>query len=193
MAASATMTNSGYSVKKVKRILDLVRGRTVDEALGILEFMQSPIAAQVAKVVKSALGQRRERRPQRRPVEYAHRRNVCEHGPEAPSLQGEGEGTRNAGSFEETATLRWSSTRRTTSSVGNKTHPIGFRLGIVKDWQTRWFAAKQKELQIPRQGRHCHSQRRDGGQRRRGHFPGRDRAGHERARRHSSHGAPPAS
>ena len=48
------MTNSGYSVKKVKRILDLVRGRTVDEALGILEFMQSPIAAQVAKVVKSA-------------------------------------------------------------------------------------------------------------------------------------------
>lgn len=54
MAASATMTNTGYSVKKVKRILDLVRGRTVDEALSILEFMQSPIAAKVAKVVKSA-------------------------------------------------------------------------------------------------------------------------------------------
>jgi len=29
--------------------------------------------------------------------------------------------------------------------VGNKTHPIGFRLGIVKDWQTRWFAAKQED------------------------------------------------
>jgi small subunit ribosomal protein S3 len=29
--------------------------------------------------------------------------------------------------------------------VGNKTHPIGFRLGIIKDWQTRWFAAKQKD------------------------------------------------
>ncbi len=29
--------------------------------------------------------------------------------------------------------------------MGNKTHPIGFRLGIVKDWQTRWFAAKQKD------------------------------------------------
>lgn len=28
--------------------------------------------------------------------------------------------------------------------MGNKTHPIGFRLGIIKDWQTRWFAAKQK-------------------------------------------------
>ena len=54
MAASATTTNTGYSVKKVKRILDLVRGRQVDEALNILEFTQSPIAAQVAKLVKSA-------------------------------------------------------------------------------------------------------------------------------------------
>jgi small subunit ribosomal protein S3 len=26
--------------------------------------------------------------------------------------------------------------------VGQKTHPIGFRLGIVKDWQAHWFAAK---------------------------------------------------
>lgn len=29
--------------------------------------------------------------------------------------------------------------------MGNKTHPIGFRLGIVKEWQTRWFAARQKD------------------------------------------------
>ena len=54
VAASATTTNTGYSVKKVKRILDLVRGRTVEEALNILDFTQSPIAAKVAKVVRSA-------------------------------------------------------------------------------------------------------------------------------------------
>ena len=29
--------------------------------------------------------------------------------------------------------------------MGQKTHPIGFRLGIVKDWQTKWFAAKQAD------------------------------------------------
>ena len=28
--------------------------------------------------------------------------------------------------------------------MGQKTHPIGFRLGIVKDWQARWFAGKQE-------------------------------------------------
>lgn len=25
--------------------------------------------------------------------------------------------------------------------MGHKTHPIGFRLGIVKDWQTHWYAS----------------------------------------------------
>ena len=26
--------------------------------------------------------------------------------------------------------------------MGQKTHPVGFRLGIVKPWQSRWFATK---------------------------------------------------
>jgi len=26
--------------------------------------------------------------------------------------------------------------------VGQKTHPLGFRLGIIKTWRSRWFAGK---------------------------------------------------
>ena len=26
--------------------------------------------------------------------------------------------------------------------MGQKTHPIGFRLGIVQPWRSRWFATK---------------------------------------------------
>ena len=29
--------------------------------------------------------------------------------------------------------------------MGHKTHPIGFRLGIVKDWQTHWYAPRGRE------------------------------------------------
>ena len=29
--------------------------------------------------------------------------------------------------------------------MGHKTHPIGFRLGIVKDWQTHWYAPRARE------------------------------------------------
>ena len=29
--------------------------------------------------------------------------------------------------------------------MGQKTHPIGFRLGIIKDWQGKWFAHKPRD------------------------------------------------
>ena len=54
MAATATAKNTGLSVKKVKPILDLIRGKKVEEALGILQFLPSTAATLVAKVVRSA-------------------------------------------------------------------------------------------------------------------------------------------
>ena len=42
------------SPRKVRLIVDAIRGRSVDEALATLRFMPSPTARLVAKVVKSA-------------------------------------------------------------------------------------------------------------------------------------------
>jgi large subunit ribosomal protein L22 len=54
VAVRATTTDTGISVRKVKPVLDLVRGMKVEDALTALRFMPSPVAARVAKVVKSA-------------------------------------------------------------------------------------------------------------------------------------------
>ena len=54
MPISATAKDTGISAQKFKRIIDLVRGQKVEEALQILQFLPSPAAAKVAKVVKSA-------------------------------------------------------------------------------------------------------------------------------------------
>jgi len=54
MPISATAKNTGISVKKLLPIVDMVRGKNVEEALDALEFMPSPAAAKVANVVKSA-------------------------------------------------------------------------------------------------------------------------------------------
>ena len=54
MASTATANNTGISVKKVKPVVDLVRGKMVEEALHILQFMSSPAANEVARVIKSA-------------------------------------------------------------------------------------------------------------------------------------------
>jgi len=42
------------SPRKIRLVLDTVRGKKVDEALSILSFLPTPAARTVAKVVKSA-------------------------------------------------------------------------------------------------------------------------------------------
>ncbi len=54
MAVTASVKNTGISVKKLKPIVDLVRGKRLDEAMEILRFLPSPAAAKVAKVVAAA-------------------------------------------------------------------------------------------------------------------------------------------
>lgn len=54
MPVSATSKNTGISVKKLLPIVDLVRGQNVEAALNMLEFLPSPAADKLARVVKSA-------------------------------------------------------------------------------------------------------------------------------------------
>ena len=54
MEVKAVAKNTGISPFKVRLVVDMVRGKTVDEALVILKFTPSPAARVVAKVVKSA-------------------------------------------------------------------------------------------------------------------------------------------
>ena len=55
MAIKARSKNTGISVKKLKPIVNLVRGMNAAEAIIALRLMTSPAAARVAKTVKSAV------------------------------------------------------------------------------------------------------------------------------------------
>lgn len=54
MEIRAVTKNTGISVRKIRLIVDLVRGKKVEEALTILKFVPTPHARIVSKVVKSA-------------------------------------------------------------------------------------------------------------------------------------------
>ena len=54
MEVRAVAKDTGISASKVRPLVDMVRGKTVDEALTLLRFAPSPNAQVVAKVVKSA-------------------------------------------------------------------------------------------------------------------------------------------
>ncbi len=55
MEVRAVAKDTGISPRKVRLLVDMVRGKKVDEALTILRFAPTPIARVVAKVVKSAV------------------------------------------------------------------------------------------------------------------------------------------
>jgi len=50
----AVVKETGISPRKVRLLVDMVRGKKVDEALTLLRFTPTPTARAVAKVVKSA-------------------------------------------------------------------------------------------------------------------------------------------
>jgi large subunit ribosomal protein L22 len=54
MEVRAVAKNIGISPYKVRFVIDLIRGKKVEEALNILKFTPTPTARAVAKVVKSA-------------------------------------------------------------------------------------------------------------------------------------------
>jgi len=54
MKVKVVAKDIGIPARKVRRVVDLVRGKDVEEALVALNFMPSPAARAVAKVVKSA-------------------------------------------------------------------------------------------------------------------------------------------
>jgi len=54
MEVKAVAKDTGISPRKVRPLVDMVRGKKVDEALTILRFAPTPTARVVAKVVKSA-------------------------------------------------------------------------------------------------------------------------------------------
>jgi len=54
MEVRAVAKDTGISPRKVRPLVDMVRGKTVDEALTMLKFAPTPTARVVAKVVRSA-------------------------------------------------------------------------------------------------------------------------------------------
>jgi len=54
MEVKAVAKDTGVSPRKVRLLVNMVRGKKVDEALTMLRFTSTPTAKVVAKVIKSA-------------------------------------------------------------------------------------------------------------------------------------------
>lgn len=55
MEVKTVIKNTGVSPRKMKAVIDMVRGKGITEALTILQFVPSPHARAVTKLIKSAV------------------------------------------------------------------------------------------------------------------------------------------
>ena len=122
--------------KKMRIILDEVRGKRVDEAMAILRFMPTPHARMVAKAVRSAA---------------ANAENNYNMDPRnlrvTQAFVGDGEKLRRMmpacprpRRHHASPPEQHHDHRGRGRLMGQKVHPHGFRLGYIYDWNSKWFA-----------------------------------------------------
>ena len=132
---SAIQRSARQSPYKMRLVADEIRHKNVNDALAYLAFSKKHAAVQIAKTLRSAVCQRRARGP--RGQHLARRRcAVCEadrgqRRAEAQAVQACRHGTRHADC--EADEPHRDRNRRTSwegSLMGQKTHPVGFRLAF---------------------------------------------------------------
>jgi small subunit ribosomal protein S3 len=129
MVSKASARFARISPRKARMIVDLVRGRHAGEALQILEFTQKAGAPFVKKVLESAVANAKTTKPgvdlDTLFVETAMVDKAPNNGPCYPN------------SKRPFAHHSHSRSKRVT--MGQKVHPVGFRLGVIKTWNSKWF------------------------------------------------------
>ena len=159
------------SPRKARLVVDLIRGKTVAEALAILQYSPQAAARHIEKVLRSAVANA-EHNHQVRNLDDLRVNAVIDGGPSLKRIQpramgraflirhrtsphhggsGRGRGWHRSGAAAAgRGDARASEWRPPTGKdddeervMGQKAHPIGFRLGTTRTWSSRWFATKE--------------------------------------------------
>jgi small subunit ribosomal protein S3 len=126
---------SRISPRKARMIVNLVRGRQAGEALQLLQFTMKAGAPVIAKLIESAVANASTPCSSRRPSSTRPPTSTCAAGVPEPWVV-------RPGSRRASATSPSTSARASKTNMGQKVHPYGFRLGVIKTWNSKWFEDK---------------------------------------------------
>ena len=129
------------SPRKMRRVIDLIRGQHVVEARRILRFSPLGPTHEVEKLLNSAIANA-EQKPgviARQPGGGAR---LGRRGPDAAPLPAARLRPRHAGPQAHLARDARRGDDGRGSLVGHKVNPYGFRLGVIYPWKSNWYAGR---------------------------------------------------
>ena len=175
---------------KMRLVIDQIRGKYVNEALALLAFSKKHAAKQIEKTLKSAVAnaefKAREANESLDPDRLYVKLAIINEGPKLKRFMPAAHGTRNANPQADEP-RRDRGCREGRTLMGQKTNPIGFRLGDHA--RASLEVVRQPRLPGAAQGRRAAAQVSARAPRARGDLRSHDRAQAGEGRRHRAHRA----
>src|SRR5690606_15094118 len=143
--AFAKLNNCPTSPRKMRLVADLVRGERVEKALSILKFNQKEASSKLEKLLLSAIAnwQSKNEEANLEEAELIVKEIRVDGGAMLkrlrPAPQGRAHRIRKRSNHVTIVVGANNNTQSYDRSMGQKTNPIGNRLGIIRGWESNWY------------------------------------------------------
>ena len=140
-SAKATAKTVRVSPRKSRLVIDLIRGKSVGEAISILKFSPNKAAGIIEKVLMSAIANA-ENNFDLDVEDLVVSEAFINEGPTMKRFRPRAKGSASPINKRTSHITVVVSERQEGQSVGQKVHPIGMRVGVIRDWDATWYAEK---------------------------------------------------
>src|SRR5690606_13492192 len=137
---TAVLRMARISPQKARLVADQVRGLPAERAVNLLKFSDKKAAALIKKLVESAIANA-ENNAGADIDELRIAKITVDEGPLLKRFmaRAKGRGTRSLKRTSHITVVVGEG-----KYMGHKVHPTGIRLGIAKDWNSKWYAGKKE-------------------------------------------------
>ena len=142
MEARATARFVRIAPRKARAVVDLIRGRSAEEAMALLKFVPRRAASIVEKVLKSAIANA-EHNYDLDASDLIVAKAFVDQGPALKRWHPRQRGRAFPISIILATSQLSSGKRGRDKGDGSKVHPKGLRVGIIKGWDSKWYAGKK--------------------------------------------------
>ena len=131
----------------MRLVADMVRGMQVGDALAMLKFTPQAAAKPLAKLLRSAVANAEQKGGRVDVDALVVKTLIVDQGPKMRRFMPRAHGPGVPRREEDEPRLRRARDRvgrerAKETNVGQKVHPIGFRLGVIRTWDSKWYEEK---------------------------------------------------